>query len=1689
MSATFLPGWELLRHGGLLLDPKRLGEIAASPPEPLSFFAERELRRRVPALGSSRAQGVATSDEIGSFVRFVLGTVCGFDESLGSWKRGPEVPAAFGRAAPGGETVKPRHLWQTMSGGRLPVFIERERHLGLGRGRRATSNVLGWLRAGDEQLAVITNGRQWRLVFAGLDYEAWCEWDIDLWLEEGSISDQVTALRALLAPRLWTPPEQDAPMPLLTAIRDSRKGQAELSAVLGERVRTAVETVIRAHGDILAERLAGVDRAEIYRAAVRMVMRQVVVLFAEARELLPTGNALYHGSYGLGGLFEELEKSAARGRHRLSRSFSAWPRLLALFRLIHEGSHHPSLPVPAYGGELFAPGDPDSASGLSRALAVFENASFERELFNDRDVHAMLEEITRTRVKVRQGRASTWVAAPVDFSDLSSEYIGILYEGLLDFELKEAPATDPIIFLSVGNQPALPLSRLEAMDDKALKDLFEALKDKGKKGDEEQVEEEDEAADDDDSGENEDDENAANDDEAGQGGEGEDDGGDARHTTRSRAEVWARRAVAAGKLVPALRGKRTPEKDLEQEQRIARKAHQLVVHVVLPGEWYLVRWGGTRKGAGTFYTRPGLAVPTVQRTLRPLCYGAEGVLAPETILALKVCDPACGSGTFPVAALRYLTSALYESLHHHGRIFDQQGRALVSLLEGPGMDGAESACLASELLPCAPDEDTFEPRLKAVLRRHVVERCIYGVDLDPLAVELCRLALWVETMDRTLPFSFLDHKIKCGNALVGAWFDQYRHYPAMAWKNRDGGDHEHRNGVHFEQDARSKALKAFVKQMSPLLRDSITGQARIGQGRAIDARAVHHEALAVFEQVHQLPVHQSSERAELYGDLVSSASWQALKDAMDLWCACWFWPADDLATAPLPVSFADVPGATRIAAAELAARHRFFHWELEFPDVFREDHAGFDAVLGNPPWEIAKPNSKEYFSDIDPLYRTYGKQEALSRQTQFFSSAQVERAWLDYNAHFRAQSNLFKFAARPYGDPKSAEAAGDKFSLQAGKANEEIHGFWRKARAGDRGFADPDHPFARQGSADVNLYKLFLEQGHALLRKGGRLGFIVPSGLYSDHGTGALRELFLEHCSWEWLFGFENRDKIFDIDSRFKFNPVIIQKGGRTSAIRAAFMRRRLEDWERAEDIVTDYAIEQVERFSPRSRAILEIQSARDLEILEKIYANSVLLGDEGPEGWGVRYAREFDMTNDSKLFPPRPQWEAKGYRPDEYSRWILGDWRPIGELWAELGVKPLAEGERRCAQPPYDRLPIPRADIPEGVVLSREADAFVWEQVVREIGLPLYQGRMLYVNNWAASAVDRECGRLDLQPEFILDANERRSVVNTGPRVAFRDIARNSDMRSFIAALLPAWFPCGNKVPLLLTDRPLELRIQLAAICSSLAFDWATRIRLCSASLNWHVVESLAALTPELSCPWLRIAASAALTGPQFAPEIVALRQYVGDSWRPARTHHERLRIQCTLDAIIFASFGLSATDVRHILRDCTRPSGQYRGLDPKGFWRIDKDKDPELRQTVLTLVAYDDLSQCITNASGDCLKGIAAFAGQHGGDGWKLPDAIQLIDVFSGQDDRAWKSRPVVSRCGPRFADWQLSQSTDEFWNENRLHARNLIGAGGLRARGGPVSPTRGFGGSRAAPTVDTAEVQGGNAYPSLFDEDKKC
>ncbi|RME52741.1 MAG: hypothetical protein D6795_06335, partial [Deltaproteobacteria bacterium] len=821
----------------MLIAPARLAEYFPLECPPLPRHLADRLRRD---LLRSQTRG---SGHLAALLDTVLEEVLGLDRVR--WLEGSEVGARWSRKLVTGEVVKPRRVWRAVGNGAggaadggfvLPVFVAEasgggdraagEGRLGIGRGRRIVSRVVEWMRRSGEEIALLTNGRQWRLIHAGADYDAWCEWDTGLWFEEGVPGPQVTALRILLGRAALEPREPGAPPPLLAAILASRRGQAELSATLGERVRLAVETLIRESAPVLAAIDGGggaqagrVSRRDLYIAATRIVMRCVVVLFAEARDLLPRDNVIYHGSYGLQGLREQLARRAGGRAERLRHAHGAWPRLLALFRLIYEGSSHEALPIPRYGGGLFAPGDRAAKEGVSRALAAFEDP---RNAPSDAAVHEILEFLCTGRVKVRQGRSSTWVAAPVDFSDLSSEYIGILYEGLLDFELHRAPEDDAIVFLRLGDEPALPLSRLEAeMAPRRLAELIGKLErsrttstaaETETGGGEEAGDEEAETAPSEEEGEATEEEPLPGE-VAEEGGgevaeEGASEGGsfDIARILRERVQIWAEKAVKEAKLVPEPRPDTDPLRYDRWTEAVKRRARALY-RLVLPGQWYLVRWGGTRKGSGTFYTRPQLARPTVRRALESLCYApaeevtdeATGLVTvtkwvprrPEEILALRICDPAMGSGAFLVAALRYVTDALVESLHFHGRLHPRPDGVICRLADGLPLDDP-----SQETLPLPPDHPEFEERLRARIKRHVVERCLYGVDIDPLAVELARMALWVETMDRRLPFGFLDHKLRCGNSLVGCWFDRFQDYPVMAFMRDDAGDKNHTRFVH-----------------------------------------------------------------------------------------------------------------------------------------------------------------------------------------------------------------------------------------------------------------------------------------------------------------------------------------------------------------------------------------------------------------------------------------------------------------------------------------------------------------------------------------------------------------------------------------------------------------------------------------------------------------------------------------------------------------------------------------------------------------------------------------------------------------------------------------------------------------------------------------------------------------------------
>ena len=1676
--------WETLNHGGLLIALNKIPELFGRELDPLSYSRAERLRREI-----TRFDG--TSEALTPFLDFLFEELS--DLPSKEWKKGQQIEARWSLSSFTKEQIKPRRIWIGPNGETLPVFVPQAgsdktigSRLGVGRSRRLLSRVLEWLRRQQLPLALITNGRQLRLVHAGQDYDAWCEWDIDLWFAEGAPSNQVTAWRQLLNRSVLLSPKAETPGILLKAILDSRKGQADLSSVLGERVRKAVEELITAsHSAIERAKNEGIeiDYRDLYLAGTRIIMRTIVALFAEARGLLPVDNRIYQQSYSIDGLRQQLDRRASgRGGERLAQGRSAWPRMVSLFNLIYYGSSHEQLPVPQYSGNLFQPGESQGESSLARALTLLESPD---NPVTDKQVRQILRLLTRTKVRVRKGRGSTLVDGPVDFAALSTEYIGILYEGLLDYELKQADASDPIIFLNVGRQPALPLSRLEDMDDKTIKQLFEELKtkEKGLSDEEESVDGDEESKEEETQNEEvafdaaDEVEHAAYDTDEGNpnSAEGEEEEIGLSATDLERAQRWLERAAVIAGLVKKPRV-RNRGNDIEDVQALQTAAKKLCAQLIAPGEFYLVRWGGTRKGAGTFYTRPQLAGPTVRRTLQPLAFvavrtevnprtGLEDVVEwiprkPEEILALKICDPAMGSGSFPVSVLRFITDALVQSLYYHQRIERRTDGAVARLADGHALSKD-----SEESIPLPPDHEGFDDMLSAKLKRHVVERCIYGADIDPLAVELARMALWVETMNRDLPFGFLDHKLKVGNTLVGTWFDTFHEYPAMAW-SRDGGDKDYQKDKperlinHFYLDSKGKkrgdvftsSIKAYKTEVTKQLINRLSGQLILGE--IVEDVNVHEELARVFEDIHVLPVHETEKRSQLYNEkILNNPRYHALKARMDLWCALWFWPGDKIDIAPLPADFMS-PSEEALAIVRLIAiKQKFFHWELEYPDVFTPDRHGFDALVGNPPWETMQPNSKEFFSNYDPLYRAYGKQDALVKQLEYFrEQPKVEFDWIDYITNFKAFANWMNNVGTPFGETiNKGQDDNLKHDINLGgrgknnfKESERLHQKWRQRRLGYSHFADPRHPFFHQGSGKPYLQKMFLEQSHSLLRDGGRLGMIVPSGVYTDKGTTELRELFLEHCDWQWLFGFENREKVFDIDSRFKFCPLIVQKGGETIAIRAAFMHRNVDDWDQAERHVLAYPRERVEEFSPYSKAILEIRSEQDLLVLQKIYANGVLLGDKSEKGWGIKYQQgDFNLTTDSKLFPDRSKWEQKGYCPDEYDHWIKGPWKDYN------GPKNILDRQH-------------------GLIISRDGTQAIHVDQIEDVAVPLYEGRMIgqydysekgWVNGKGRSAVWRKIpfDKKVIEPQYLISYKDGVKQLDKGLRPCFMDITSATNSRTMIASAV--WDkPCGHRVPLLIPSGGHINALKLIGCLNSFVFDYVLRNRLGGLVISWFMAEECPIIINSNIPNKIAELVFSLISIDSRSFELARYSFKYSDIKKPI-SRIERLRLEVIIDSVIASLFGLSFDDMCFILSECDYPLEDLSNnttlhLHSKGFWRLGKNIDPELRKSVLTIIAFHDLQE----------KGLEAFLNQNEGEGWMIPDTIRLADYGLGHDERAKEYQPVASRLGPRFYDWQLDEDVARSWEECEVHAA-------LIRRIVPIETDTKATESRATPTGQTA------------------
>jgi hypothetical protein len=331
------------------------------------------------------------------------------------------------------------------------------------------------------------------------------------------------------------------------------------------------------------------------------------------------------------------------------------------------------------------------------------------------------------------------------------------------------------------------------------------------------------------------------------------------------------------------------------------------------------------------------------------------------------------------------------------------------------------------------------------------------------------------------------------------------------------------------------------------------------------------------------------------------------------------------------------------------------------------------------------------------------------------------------------------------------------------------------------------------------------------------------------------------------------------------------------------------------------------------------------------------------------------------------------------------------------------------------------------------------------------------WVSGKGRSAVWREIPWEDkrIEPQFLMkqeDAFAARMALSF--KTVMMNIGSATNRRSMFAAPVPDW-PANHSLAVLApTDQDDSL--DLAGCLDSYTYDWVLRNRLGGLNISWFVLE-------ETPLPRKRgyrsIGAALAASGTAMSATL----RFAG-RLRPAITPHERLRLRCMLDAIVAALYGLDRDDFAWILKDCDQPAARLsdkafcRQLDPKGFWRVDKTEDPELRHTVLSLAAFDDLQAAIAAANNDRDAGIQAFCDQHDGDGWMLPETLCLADLgltrtvdVGTYDDRARTSHPVRARMGPRFLDWQLAQSVEESWAECERHAKAILE--GTPAPAGPA------------------------------------
>ena len=613
-----------------------------------------------------------------------------------------------------------------------------------------------------------------------------------------------------------------------------------------------------------------------------------------------------------------------------------------------------------------------------------------------------------------------------------------------------------------------------------------------------------------------------------------------------------------------------------------------------------------RKGSGSYYTPDDLVQLILTETLEPLVkerkrafrdkiaelrlgdlpdhrkIGQLKRLDPATaLLDLKICDPAMGSGHFLVSLVDFMADQVIAAMAEAELDAPEEWGDYISPL-GERIDTIRNTILANaDERDWTIDEEQLDDR--HIIRRMVLKRCIYGVDKNPMAVELAKVALWLHTFTVGAPLSFLDHHLRCGDSLFGSWV-------------KKGIDKAATYGTPLLlHEPMKRALRAASKM-------------QIVEGLTDAEIAEAHRSADVFAEVEDMTA-----PLDALLKLIHAIDWldikdKAGKDALKIFFDGQFGDPLDIAMGKREPKtkreegqrFAEILG----QASMLIAEDNFLNWQVTFPGIWsdwEEDEltGGFHAVIGNPPWDRMKLQQVEWFAERRPAI------------------AMAARA-----------SDRRKLIA-------ALEKAGDPLALDYAKASERAEAGTRRARKGG------DYPLLSGG--DVNLYSLFVERAMTVVKQDGLIGLLVPSGIASDKTAAKFFKGVATEGRLKALYDFENGRQgrkggpfFPDVHRSFKFCALVASPSPTNNAAQCAFFLHDVSDLAE-EGIKFALSAEDFARVNPNTGTAPIFRSKRDADLTTAIYGNAVPLVDRSSgveiKAWPVKYATMFHMTNDSGLF------------------------------------------------------------------------------------------------------------------------------------------------------------------------------------------------------------------------------------------------------------------------------------------------------------------------------------------------------------------------------------------------------------------------------------------------------------------------